>query len=128
MKQQFGDVTFEFSEKKVLDMAKKDLENKERIAAQAIYNKAIMLCPISSEEELEQKKKKHPLSTHLINTIKVYKSKYKDKGFIVFAGGLGARHAHLVEYGTQKWPSGHPFLRPAIEQSEFEVKRIFESE
>lgn len=28
----------------------------------------------------------------------------------------GAPHAHLVEFGTQRW-SGHPFFRPAIAQT-----------
>lgn len=29
----------------------------------------------------------------------------------------GAPHAHLVEYGSSRWPGGHPYFRPAITQS-----------
>jgi hypothetical protein len=59
---------------------------------------------------------------NLRKSIKKYKSRFEDGGYIVYAKG---HHAHLVEYGhvmfLNGYPTGkrvpaHPFLRPALEK------------
>ena len=62
----------------------------------------------------------------LRKSIRVKKSKFKDGGHIVLAGGKGARHAHLVEYGHGGPRPAPPrsFLRAALDKNIEDAKRI----
>lgn len=42
---------------------------------------------------------------------------------LVGVNHLKAPHAHLMEYGWEKKPEGHPFMRPAVTQTQAAVRR-----
>lgn len=66
-------------------------------------------------------------SGNLRKSIKAKKSRFEDGGYIVKAGGKGARQAHLVEfgYGGPKPAPPKPFLRPALDKNINAAKEIF---
>jgi hypothetical protein len=63
----------------------------------------------------------------LRKSIRAKKSRFADGGWIVTAGGKGAAHAHLVEYGHggKKPAAKKPFLRPALAAAIDEARAQF---
>ena len=63
----------------------------------------------------------------LRSSIKVFKSKFENGGYIVHAS---APHAHLVEYGhAGPAPApAHPFLRPAQKAEKSKFQRVVAAE
>ena len=59
----------------------------------------------------------------LRDSIRVKKSKFKNGGYLITAGGPGAKHVNLVELGTYKMDK-KPFLRPALHNKEAQIRRM----
>lgn len=62
----------------------------------------------------------------LRRSIKAKKSKFKNGGAVVIAGGGDEYYATFKELGTSKM-AATPFLRPAIEMSRAKAKRLIMS-
>lgn len=60
----------------------------------------------------------------LRDSIKVYKSRYKDGGYIVMVGGYDTYYWFFVEYGTSKMHP-RPFMRNALKKTKYRIKGIF---
>lgn len=61
----------------------------------------------------------------LVMSVRAVKSKFKDGGAIVIAGGGSEYYASFIELGTKKKPA-QPFLRPAAERNRSKAKRQVE--
>ena len=59
-------------------------------------------------------------------SIKAKKSKFKDGGAIVSAGGGQQYYATFIELGRKK-AAAHPFLRPAVEKSRATAIRLIKT-
>ena len=78
--------------------------------AKKVETDAKTLCPVDTGD--------------LKKSMKNYKSKYKDDGYIVWAGGGEEYYARMVEHGTVKM-AAKPFLNPALEKNKSFMRRIF---
>lgn len=63
-------------------------------------------------------------SGDLKKSIKNYKSKHKDGGYIVWAGGGEEYYASFVELGSVKM-AAKPFLNPALEKNKSFMRKVF---
>jgi len=64
------------------------------------------------------------ITGRLERSIKAKKSKFKDGGWIVRAGGKGAKQAPLLELGTTRIRPMF-YLRHALEDSRTDIRRLF---
>lgn len=78
--------------------------------AEKVEADAKFLCPVDSGD--------------LKKSIKSYKSKYEDGGYIVWAGGGDEYYASFVELGTWKMDK-KPFLNPALDKNKSFMRRVF---
>lgn len=122
-----------WNSKKIIDEinAKKEIAAK-KIAAQ-IKKSAQELCPVGEWERNVAAKGRYKGKSWtarkpgtLKKSIRYKKSKYKDGGCIVTAGGLDAFYASFVELGVEikNLKRKKPFLRPALDKN----KQIYKKE
>ena len=104
----------------VAEMNKLFSKEVEEKAAKNIASLAKSLCPVGSINRRISAKGASKGKTwssrtpgRLRESIKPYKSKYKDGGWIVHAGGFDPFYAWMVEYGVPGI-SPKPYLRPAL--------------
>ena len=108
----------------LVEMDKKFKREVEKKAAKNIEKRAKQLCPTGSiRREVYQKGKYRGRQWtgrepgRLKKSIKAYKSKFKDGGWIVMAGGFLPFYAYLAERvelgGPKQTPK--PYLTPALE-------------
>lgn len=107
----------------------KQVNQAEKEMARDVAKSAKRYCPVSSPKEFAKRERQAERNgwanpKHLRSTIKAYKSKFKEGGYIVHAGGRGARHAAQVELGTHKMEA-KPYLRPALKDHDL-YQRVWE--
>lgn len=105
----------------IMEMNKLFPKEVEEKAAKNIALRARANCPVGTiSRRVSQKGKSKDKSWssrtpgRLKKSIKAYKSKFKDGGWIVMAGGFDAFYAWMVEFGVPGI-SPKPYLRPALE-------------
>lgn len=102
-----------------LNLVKEVADYNYEEAARRVYDKAQKRCPIGEWERgiIHGKTWTARKPGSLKNSIKLYKSKYEDGGWIVMAGSFDVFYASFVELGV---PAHHipkdPFLRGPLSQ------------
>ena len=97
----------------------------EAEVANRVYREARRRCPIGKRKRYVSATEpswKSSKPGRLKNSIKVYKSKYKDGGYIVIAGNYDAFYARFVELGTPGLimkREGKAYLRTPIPAKRF---------
>ena len=103
-------------------------EQIEKEAAENIEQNAKQLCPVGNKHytTVDGKSWANRTPGTLRDSIKAYKSKFKNGGWIVNAGDYNAYYASFVELGTKKM-APKPFLRPALHKNKKWAMRELEN-